>query len=705
MISGSNDILVTSVATVSYATAAAAYLVLSILLLTSWRGRLHGMALIVACLLSTLWAATLAYQAAAQEQPISLLTDILEILRNAGWATFLVMLLGPFRKIDSSSSQRIRPTVIFVIALYLVFSLASLYSHRALDFSLSGSFDFKNSILVSVAMAIVGMILVEQLYRNTPAKQRWGIKFVCLGIGGIFAYDFYLYSDALFFGYVNPEIWTARGIVNSLIVPLIAVSAARNPEWSLGIVVSRRILFYSAALFGSTIYLLVMAVAGYYLRFSGGSWGTVLQVAFFFGTLILLFGVLFSGTIRSWLKITISKHFFSYNYDYREEWLRFTGTLSEGELGLEERVIQALAQLVESPGGALWIRKESGNCEPVTHWNMPFTNESFNTVHVSSHQFLGSKEPLINLQEYSENPKRDTTTALPHWLLSIPNAWLLVPLIQHQTLFGFVILAKPRSKIMLNWEAIDLLKVAGNQAAGHLAQHEAANALMVARQFESFNRMSTFMMHDLKNLVSQLSLLLSNAEKHEKNPEFQKDMVETVSLSIQKMKRLLEKLSSENSIEKPVSFLIDQLLQKAVESKSSFEPKPVLEIIDPNLSVFADQVRLERVIGHLIQNAIEATSRNGQVRIRMMRQENSAIIEIIDTGHGMSEEFIREKLFSPFESTKSAGMGIGVFESREYVCELGGQLKVVSSKSNGTTFRVVLPLYQHINTLETVTLR
>ncbi len=697
--------MLTNVATVSYATAAVAYLFLSMLLLTIWRGRLHGMALTVACLLSALWATTLAYQAAAQGQPISLLTDILEILRNAGWATFLVMLLGPFRKIDSSSSQRIGPAVIFVIALYLVFSLVSLYSHRELDLPLSGSFDFKNNILVSVVMAIVGMILVEQLYRNTPAKQRWGIKFVCLGIGGAFAYDFYLYSDALFSGYVNPEIWTARGIVNALIVPLVAVSAARNPEWSLGIVVSRRILFYSAALFVSIIYLLVMAAVGYYLRFFGGSWGTVLQVAFFFGTLILLFGVLFSGTIRSWLKVTISKHFFSYNYDYREEWLRFTGTLSESELGLEERMIQALAQLVESPGGALWIRKESGNCEPVTHWNMPFTNESFNTVHGSSFQFLDSKEPPIELQEYSKNPKRGTTIALPHWLLSIPNAWLFVPLIQHQTLFGFVILAKPRSKVILNWEAIDLLKVAGNQAASHLVQHEAANALMVARQFESFNRMSTFMMHDLKNLVSQLSLLLSNAEKHEKNPEFQKDMIETVYLSIQKMKQLLEKLSSENSIEKPVSLLIDQLLQKVVESKSSFEPKPVLEITDPNLSVFADLVRLERVIGHLIQNAIEATSRNGQVRVRMMRQGNSAIIEIIDTGHGMSEEFIREKLFRPFESTKSAGMGIGVFESREYVCELGGQLKVVSSKSDGTTFRVVLPLYQHVNTLETVTLR
>ncbi len=693
--------MLTSIATFSYTTATIAYLVLSILLLTNWRGHMHGKALTLACLFSTLWASTLTYQAATQEQQISILTDFLEILRNIGWTIFLMILLGLFRKKESFSSYEIRPTIVVGIVLYLAFSIVSLYSHNELNVSSSEPFSFKTSILISVAMAIVGMILVEELYRNTPTKQRWGIKFVCLGIGGVFAYDFYLYSDALLFGYVNPEIWAARGIVNAITVPLVAVSAARNPEWSLGIVVSRRTLFYFVALFGIAIYLLIMVAAGYYLRFSGGDWGTVLQVAFFFGALILLFGVLFSGTIRSWLKITISKHFFSYNYDYREEWLRFTGTLSEGELRLEERIIQALAQLVESPGGALWIKKESGNYEPVTHWNMPFTNESFNIVHGSTFKYLDRKDPLIEIQEYIKNPKRYPGTSLPHWISSTPNMWLLVPLIQHQTFFGFVILAKPRSKIILNWEVIDLLKVASNQASSYLAQHEATNALMVARQFESFNRMSAFMIHDLKNLVSQLSLLLSNTSKHKRNPEFQKDMVETVSLSIQKMKRLLGKLSDRNSIETPVLLSIGQLLQEIVENKSNSVPRPALEIINPNLNVFADLFRLERAIGNLVQNAIEATSGNDLIRIRLMKQGNFAVIEIIDTGQGMSEEFIREKLFRPFESTKSVGMGIGVFESMEYIGEIGGQLKVSSSISGGTTFHVALPLYQPANNLQT----
>ncbi|HKX53986.1 MAG TPA: XrtA/PEP-CTERM system histidine kinase PrsK [Nitrosospira sp.] len=683
--------MLTSVAAASYAMAGVAHLVLAVLLLTSWRGRLHGMMLSVACLLSVLWSVFFAYQA-DQNAPLSLSADVLEILRNAGWTGFLIVLLGLHQQEKNSSTARASPAVTAIALLYIGCLFVAAYSHGEDDFASHATSDFTSNIIGSLAMAILGMILVEQVYRNTPVRQRWGIKFACLGIGGIFAYDFYLYSDALLLKQINPEIWAARGIVNALIVPLIAVSAARNPNWSLGIAVSRRILFYSAALFGAAAYLLAMAAAGYYLRFFGGSWGTVMQVSFLFGAIVLLLAVLFSGTLRSWLRVFISKHFFSYNYDYREEWLHFTRTLAEGEHGLEERVVQALAQLVESPGGGLWIRRESGTCESVTHLNMPSVGgtEPSNSPFC---QFLENREWVIDLEEYAASPEK-YAIPLPQWLLAISRAWLVVPLIQHRKLFGFVVLAQPRSRIKLNWEVSDLLKVAGKQAASYLAQHEAANALMVARQFESFNRMSTFVVHDLKNLVSQLSLLLSNAEKHRKNPDFQQDMIETVYLSVQKMKRLLEKLSSGDSPEKPAPLVIAELLQDAVKSKSVIEPKPVLEILDPDLSVYANAARLERVVGHLIQNAIEATARNGQVWVRLMRKNDFAVIEIKDTGHGMSEKFIREKLFKPFESTKSAGMGIGVFESREYVSELGGEVEVSSSASNGTIFRVILPIYR-----------
>ena len=696
--------MLTSITAYSYGIASVAFFFLTILLLTSWRARIFGTALTVACVISAFWAASISYQA-ARGVSLPLLTDILEILRNAGWTIFLLMLLGPFQQTNSLPpfKFKLKPYVVGIIAFYCLLLLANIYTYWNLE-PPQGETGFMTDIVGRVVMAVTGMLLVEQLYRNTPAKGRWGIKFACFGIGGMFVYDFYLYSDAMLFRQVNMEIWTARGAVNALIVPLVAVSAARNPQWSLGISVSRRILFHSATLLGTALYLLAMSAAGYYLRFFGGSWGAVMQVTFLFGAVALLVGILFSGVFRSWLKVFISKHFYNYNYDYREEWLGFTRTLSEHGHGLGERTIQAVAALVESPGGALFICRESGNCEPVAHWNMNLPNES-ESASGSLCQFLESKQWVIDLQEYDSTPEKYGAIFIPQWLREVSKGWLIVPLILLGRLFGFMILMQPRSKVKLNWEVIDLLKIAGSQAASYLAQQESANALMVARQFESFNRMSTFIVHDLKNLVSQLSLLLSNAEKHKNNPEFQKDMLDTLDYSVQKMKLLLHKLSRGSSIEYPAPLLIDKLLRQTLALKSAFEPKPELEVLDPDLMVVANWDRLERVIGHIIQNAVEATPKDGKVTIRISKQEAFVVVEIKDTGLGMSEEFIHERLFKPFESTKSAGMGIGMFESREYILELGGRIEVSSRQAAGTTFRVLLPLHKHVDDIKDAALR
>jgi putative PEP-CTERM system histidine kinase len=679
-----------SIATFSYSIAALAFLLLSLLLLTSWRGRIHGTALTVACMLTAVWSAAVAYQVTGAT-PWSVWTDASEIARNGAWSLFLLILLGRFQKKDSPFPYQLNPSVLLLAIFYGLLLFATVADGWNLAFL--SQLGLMPSVVARVAMAVFGMLLVEQLYRNKPVQERWAIKFACLGIGGMFAYDFYMYSDTMLFRRVNPDIWAARGVVNALIVPLIAISAARSASWSSDISVSRHVMFHSAALFGSAIYLLAMGAAGYYLRFFGGDWGTVMQVAFLFGAVVLLAGILFSGTFRSWLKVFISKHFYSYNYDYREEWLRFNRTLSEHGPGLGDRTIQAVAALVESPGGVLWIRRESGMCEPVAHWHLPATAAS-EPGGSPFCQFLETKQWVVDLQEYGTDPDKYDGVAIPEWLLKFPRAWLVVPLIMQGRLFGFMLLLQPRSAIKLNWEVIDLLKIAGSQATSYLAQQDAATALMVARQFESFNRMSTFVVHDLKNLVSQLSLLIPNAEKHRNNPEFQRDMLDTVNYSVQKMKLLLQKLSRSASLERPGPLLIGQLLEQAVSLKSAFEPRPVLEIADSGMKVLADWERLERVVGHLIQNAIEATPKDGRVAVHLKLHDEAVVIEISDTGQGMSEEFIRERLFQPFESTKSAGMGIGVFESREYISELGGKLEVVSRQRAGTTFKLILPLHK-----------
>jgi putative PEP-CTERM system histidine kinase len=308
--------------------------------------------------------------------------------------------------------------------------------------------------------------------------------------------------------------------------------------------------------------------------------------------------------------------------------------------------------------------------------------------------YLEKTQWVVDLQEAERDPGKYEGLVVPDWLREHARAWLVVPMMMHGRLFGFVVLQQPRSPVALNWEVIDLLKIAGTQAASYLAQQQAADALMVARQFESFNRMSTFVVHDLKNLVSQLSLMVANAEKHHDNPEFQRDMLETVDLSVQKMRLMLQKLGRSANAEHPAPLAIDDVLRQVVKNKRGFDPQPVLQIQARGLTVVADRERLERVLGHLVQNAIEATGREGSVTIEVAQRDASVRVGIRDTGIGMSEEFIRESLFKPFESTKAAGMGIGAFESREYIHELGGQLEVSSVPGLGTTFNVTLPLYR-----------
>ncbi|TFW17284.1 XrtA/PEP-CTERM system histidine kinase PrsK [Duganella callida] len=678
--------MLNNVAAVSYGIATLAFLLLCVLLLTSWRGRAHGLPLALACAATVLWSAASVWYAGTRAQP--LLLALLETVRNGAWSAFLLMLLGHLKR-----ERGLRPLpwlVGAVHALFLVILVLDTLGVPPFD-----AIGLLALVTTRVGLAVLGMLLVEQLYRNKPLHERWAIKFACLGIGGMFVFDFYLYSHALLFRGMDPEIWAARGLVNALTVPLIAVSAARSASWSSEIAVSRRVLFHSAALLGSAAYLLLMGSAGYYLRYFGGEWGMVMQVAFLSAATALLAGILFSGTVRAWLKVFISKHFYSYNYDYREEWLRFTRTLSMEGPNLGERSIQAVAELVESPGGALWIRRESGLCEPAAHWHIP--PPSFSEPANSPFSlYLESKQWVIDLAEYADKPELYGNVEMPESLRHFARGRLIVPLILQGRLFGFVMLIQPRSRIVLNWEVIDLLKIAGSQAASYLAQQEAANALMFARQFESFNRMSTFVVHDLKNLVSQLSLLSLNAEKHRDNPEFQRDMVETVGYSVQKMKLLLQKLGRVPAAERPLPLAIDQVVQQAVALKAAFEPRPILDIAEPGLTVLADRERLERVLGHLIQNAIEATPKDGQVRIRLHAEADAVLVEISDTGQGMSEEFMRERLFKPFDSTKSAGMGIGAFESRQYIHELGGRLDVSSRPLAGTTFRVILPLHRQM---------
>lgn len=669
-----------SLTTASYLAAALSFAFLGISLLASWRGQYRGALLTLACLVTAIWALLNAF---AGDRFI-LASAAMEVIRSAVWLLFIWEVLAGAKGIVTSQLRAFRAALISVSLLLLALTI---YVHSApSDLPL---FD----IMGHVILAILGMVLVEQLFRNTHPDSRWGVKFVCLGTGTMFAYDFFLYSDAMLFHRIDPDIWMARGVVNAIVSPLIMVSAARNPQWSLRVHMSRHVVFHTATLLGAGVYLLLMAAVGYYIRLFGGTWGSVLQIAFFFGASILLLTIFFSGSMRARLRVLLSKHFFSSKYDYREEWLRFTRTLlTSGQNGqIYEAAIRAIAVLVESPAGALWLAQEPGAAYAcVARWNMAETDLAV-PADDSMALFMTGSQWVINLDEYQPNRERYGELEIPEWLMQLKDAWIVVPLLLQERLLGFIVLTQPRSDIHFNWEVSDLLKTAAHQLANHLAQKQATDALLVAKQFDSFNRMSAFVVHDLKNLVAQLSLMLSNAEKHKDNPEFQEDMLSTVQNSVDRMNRLLTQLRSGGASAKTEVALF-AMLQSVLEAKAALKPHPVLKADDESLLVRADAEKLTRVIGHIVQNACEATHYDGSVDVRLYARERFAVIEVEDNGRGMDEDFIRDRLFRPFDSTKNSGMGIGAYECREYIRELGGQIEVKSIPDKGTLFKIFIPL-------------
>jgi putative PEP-CTERM system histidine kinase len=678
----------------SYGAGGVAFLVLSLLALRHWQGRLQGGLLLAAAAASALWAgyASLASWSGPAFDHAGV--RVVEVVRNLLWYGFLFTILGNLREEEPARrGVRVwsRAGIFGLGAVLIVLILAEAGITQA-----EPAPPWLEQLVRAglVIMVVIGLVLIEQLFRNAPPDRRWGVKHMCVGLGGIMAYDFYLYADALLFSQMDEALWQARGIINALVVPLIGLSAARNPQWAMELSVSHRMVFHSAALFGTGLYLVLMAAAGYYIRVSGGTWGAVLQATFLFGALVVLVVLLFSGHMRARLKVFLSKHFFSYKYDYRDEWLRFIATLSDDRSGddLPIRTIRALAQIVESPGGLLFLRDEAGPFALRAEWNLsaPLEYRAL-PADAALPQYLKATLWVVDLDEFETEPDLYEGLTLPSWLHRSAYRFI-VPLMHEDELMGFIALARTRTHIDFNWEDSDLLKTAGRQAAAHLAQMQAAQALTEARQFETFNRLAAFVIHDLKNLVAQLSLLVTNAGRHKGNPAFIDDMVATVESSVARMNRLLEQLRSGRAGRETTLVSLAEVVREVVTAKSVGQPVPRCSECN-DATVTADRDRLAAVIGHLIQNAQDATPNDGQVEVRLRQDADRGIVIVEDTGVGMAREFIREHLFQPFYTTKgSAGMGIGAYEAREFARSLGGDLLVESAPDKGTMARLEIPL-------------
>jgi len=680
------------ISVISYGAAAALFAVLSVLIATRYLRRDLDRALFLAALVTTLWASTLVSQS-LWGHPGFFGRYLLELLRDTAWILLLfAMLRDAFRQGKLASQLK------KVLGASLFILIATLLTLGSLEFILGVALlDGKTKVIGQIALALLGLSLVEQIWRNAPGFGRSSMKYLCIGVATIFTFDFFMYADALLFGKVADSFWNARGFVNAALMPLFAVNIINTRKQPVDFQLSRSAVFHVGTFLFAGGYLLFLAVGGYYVRALGGAWGEAMQVLFISVSLAFLVTLLLSRRIRAKLMVFISQNFFDYKYDYRNEWLRMTRELADlsNDPPLPERVIRILAGLVESNAGAIWLRSDQGDY--LLNASVNLATPKYTIIDSDSElvRFFTDREWIIDLNEYRSDPIRYNLLEIPDPITNTPDAWLIIPLYLGNELYGVAMVGRPYSKVELNWENFDLIKVVARQTCNLLAQMDAQNRLSRAMQFEAVSKASAFMVHDLKTLIAQLSLLVKNAPKHRDNPAFIDDMIATTDHAVRKMANLVDHIRKPSSPaeENRSPINLTELVQELIAHHSHRAPAPSLQGSPDNIFVSADKEQLRSVLGHLLQNAQDATPADGDISINLKTAKGNVVIFIQDTGTGMTDDFIRSQLFKPFESTKGlTGMGIGAYQAREYIQELGGNIDVTSEPGVGSCFSVRIPL-------------
>jgi putative PEP-CTERM system histidine kinase len=665
--------------TFSYAAAAAAYGLLTLVLILRRDVARQGQKVLLAVAGTSIWGAAIALSIGV---PAASPTwwPIADALRALLWI-FCLLAAWP-GKAAWHTMKGVVSLAALAVGAVAVFGPFFGLSQGASDLALLG-------------LSIIGCLVVEQLLRNATAEQKQVIRVFLWTIGAILVYDVFVFSDAVLFKAMDLRLWMPRGFIVTLAAPFFVLAAKRHPDWTETLFVSREFVFYSATLAGVGVYLITMALGAFIIREQGGEWGGAVQLAYLVAALAVLAFILTSARLKSEARVFINKHFYRNRYDYRDEWLRLIRTLTDESRGspIERRSIEALCSIVGSDGGQLWLNKDGGGSyEPFGSWEAPFPATPYSEQSPLI-RFLRQYEWVIDSRQYERDPERyqHAFRDHPH---DLPRNSLIVPLTHQSMVLGLVRMNCTSGMRDLNYEDHDLLKTAGRQVAAFLADDLARQRLAETQQFDAYHKLSAFVMHDLKNLLAQQALLVSNAKKFRERPEFVDDVIRTVDNGVQRMRRLLRQLEQGAPIAPQLQRVeLNKLILRAV-SECSEDAKAACSFSDERrFYVLAHAEQLTSVLTHVIQNAQQASLNGSRVTVALYAAVDGRVcVEVRDTGEGMDAEFVWRKLFKPFVTTKgTSGMGIGAYQAREIIRGLGGEITVESAVGQGTTVRIVLP--------------
>ncbi len=554
--------------------------------------------------------------------------------------------------------------------------------------------------LFMLVSAVVVLMNLERTFRAAVGTMRWRIKFMVLGLGVLFAVRCYTSSQALLFHALDPrlEIVDCVGLLTGC--ALILRTLFRAGHFELDVYPSHSILQNSLTVLLAGIYLLVIGVFAKVVTFLGGDQAFMLKAFVVLAALVLLTVLLMSDRVRLYLSRFVSRQFQRPFYDYRSVWRRFTEATASciNSAELCQAAVKSVTEIVQALSVTVWLA--DGRKDSLVRGASTFLSETkAEELRPDKAEMAFALQALLTHHE-----PVDIDASNERWAVTLrqchPDEFrkggnrVCVPLIVGDELLGVMILGDRVNGEPYSWQDFDLLKCIGAQIAAGLLNVRLSQKLLQTKEIEAFQTMSTFFVHDLKNTVHTLSLMLQNLPVHFDDPAFRKDALRGIANTVAHINRLIGRLGSiQQELQiKPVEADLNDLVSRALAGWEEASRVPVTKHLHPLPKIHFDPEQMLKVATNLIFNAGEAVAKSGEVHIETGQNNGWAILTVADTGCGMSREFLRQSLFRPFQTTKKNGLGIGMFQSKMIVEAHKGRIEVNSEAGKGTIFKVFLPI-------------
>lgn len=665
-----------------FALAGFAFFLFTLLLVAARNSSINAKLVIAACIVTSL---NYVISAAQIHYLFSLkYALLLEQVKLFAWVIFVIFITRQFTSIAQFFSDKkiIKHSIVWL-------STSAILWIASFTLVPGAGYLFLLFLILNLSL----LVMLEQLYRNADDTGRWAIWPLVIGLASLSVFDFVVFAQAVMVSELDFNFWFSRGFIAAFICPLLLVSVRRINNGSVRVFVSRNVVFYSSMLLIAGLYLLAMALVGYIIKYMGGEWGSLVSIAFLMLGAVVLVVLLITESLRRKVKVFIAKHFFANKYEYREEWLSL---IEKIETTSAESYYQMATTIMKSK-----LNVEQGAIVKY------LTNQQYKIQYNDGVEFTPALEAelhklaafsqkhgwIIDIQEYVKAPSFYKGLELDIDSCMRGNISVVVPIFIGKAFYGLFVFAKAKDVEPLNWEDRDLFFAMSKQLGNFISLHEANDKLAESKQFDAFNRMSAFLVHDLKNVQAQLKLINKNAEKHRQNPDFIDDVFETIDSATTRLDKMLEQLRKKQVAQSQVSVTsINGLIQDVIKQRNV--DLPVVQYTgQDSVDMQIDSETFFSVLNHLVQNAQEATQDDGSVEVCLSKSEGNVIIEIIDNGTGMTEDFISRRLFKPFDTTKgNAGMGIGVYEAKQFIEGIAGVIEVDSIVGKGSKFVITLPL-------------